>query len=131
MFFDKMQPTNKRRIAERYGRLALSAWTVGEASRALRYANLAIHYDPLHQSAINLRQEIIATHPQLEPHVINNLKFGLSPLHHPVHDDSAVAGWPWREVGPPPQQLTLPGHHPGESGPVRYLITDSPQAPSR
>jgi type IV pilus assembly protein PilQ len=123
-FFDKMQPINKRRVADRYGRLALSAWTAGDASTALRFANLAIHWDPLHQDAVNLRQQIIAAYPHLEPHVINNLKFGLNPLHHPVRDYSPVTGWPWRAVGPAPQYLSAPLYDSGQPGPVRYVISD-------
>jgi type IV pilus assembly protein PilQ len=123
-FFDKMQPWNKRRIADRYGRLALSAWAAGDADMALRYANLAIHYDPLHQDAIDLRQEVLAAYPAMENGVHGHMKYGLVPTQHPVHDYSAQTGWPWRDAGPVPQKVTGPPADGGSPGPVRHLITD-------
>ncbi|MGE0758308.1 MAG: type II secretion system protein GspD [Pirellulaceae bacterium] len=124
-FFDKMQPINKRRIGERYGRLAVSAWAAGDARSALRYVNLAIHYDPLHQNAIDLRQEILAAYPYLEPTTRDHLREGLPPWEHPLHDDSAAAGWPWRDVGPVPNGQVVPVPDAGTSGPIRTVITDA------
>jgi type IV pilus assembly protein PilQ len=124
-FFDKMQPTNKRRIGERYHRLAISAWAAGDAQAALRYANLAIHYDPLLQGAIDLRQEVLSVYPDLESGVHEHLREGLRPLEVPHRDYSAETGWPWRELEPvhhTPGQY-LPGDS-GTSGRVHTLFTD-------
>lgn len=128
-FYDKMQPINKRRIGEQYGRLALAAWAAGDADTALRYANLAIHYDPLHQNAIDLRQEILAVYPNMERGVHNNLRYGLQPWRHPHVDYSAETGWPWREIGPESTPLPIPVPEEGTSGPVRGIITDRVTSP--
>jgi type IV pilus assembly protein PilQ len=124
-FYDKMQPTNKRRIGERYHRLAVAAWTASDADMALRYANLAIHYDPLLQSSIDLRQEILAFNPALERGVDGHLRYGLRPWEHPLHDYSAETGWPWRENAPvqPPSGYVAPMDT-GHSGVVRSIVTD-------
>ena len=124
-FFDKMQPINKRRIGDRYYRLAISAWAATDGDMALRYANLAIHYDPLHQSAIDLRQEILAVHPNLEQTTQEHLRYGLRPWEHPYHDYSAQTGWPWREVGPVGEPPAYPTPvNTGSSGHTRTIVTD-------
>lgn len=126
-FYDKMQPTNKRQLGERYHRLAVAAWTAGDADVALKNANLAIHYDPLHQSAINLRQEILSLDPTMERGVREHLRYGLRPWEHPSRDYSAETCWPWRELAPigPPPVFTEPDLPTGHSGPVRAIITDA------
>jgi hypothetical protein len=129
-FYDKMQPINKRRIGERYYRLAVSAWAAGDGDMALRNANLAIHYDPLHQAAIDLRQEVIAVNPGLERGVHDHLRHGLRPWEHPTRDYSAQTGWPWREIGPVGRPEAYPEpQDTGNSGAVRTLVTDRAPQP--
>jgi hypothetical protein len=82
------------------------------------------NYDPLHQDAINLRQEILGVYPQLEAHERSHLRYGLYPHQHPHQDYSAAAGWPWREVGPAPQNLSPPTMDSGQPGPVRHILRD-------
>lgn len=94
-FLDKMTPLGKRHYGERYARLATSAYAAGDHDIALRYANLAIHFDPLHQGAVNLRQEILAVSPNLETSVHQHLRRGLPPLQHP-HRDYSRQGYPWK-----------------------------------
>jgi hypothetical protein len=96
-FRDKMSPLGKRQFGERYTRLANAAYAAGDLDTSLRYANLAIHFDPLNQAAINLRGEIIEVVPELEVGVHRNLKHGLPPLQHP-HRDYSRQGYPWRPV---------------------------------
>ncbi|MEO8494786.1 MAG: hypothetical protein ABI614_06930 [Planctomycetota bacterium] len=96
-FRDKMSPLGKRQFGERYLRLGTAAHAAGDLDTALRYANLAIHFDPLNQAAINLREEIIAVRPDLEVGVHANLHHGLPPLQHPLRDYSRQ-GYPWRPV---------------------------------
>jgi hypothetical protein len=131
-FFDKMQPINKRRIADRYYRLAVAAWAAGDGDKAIRNANLAIHYDPLHQSSVDLRQEILAVYPDMEHGVNEHLKYGLWPWQHPIGDYSAATGWPWRDVGPvPPHDHSTP-QDTGTPGRVRAMVSDQEhQPPSR
>ena len=94
-FRDKMSPLGKRQFGERYTRLANAAHAAGDMDTSLRYANLAIHFDPLNQAAINLRGEIIEVAPELEIGVHRNLKHGLPPLQRP-HYDYSRQGYPWR-----------------------------------
>ena len=93
VFLDKMSPLGKRRFGEQYARLATAAWAAGDADVALRYANLAVHFDPLHQQAVNVRHEILSVHPELEVGVHRQLKTGLAPWEQP-HRDYSRQGWP-------------------------------------
>jgi len=103
VFLDKMSPLGKRHYGEQYARLATASWSAGNAEVALRYANLAIHFDPLHQHAINLRSEILTVYPQLEMGVHRQLKTGLAPWAEP-HRDYSREGWPTR----PPREEFAP-----------------------
>lgn len=100
-FRDKMTPLGKRQIAERYTRLANGAYAAGDLDTALRYANLAIHFDPLNQAPANIRAEIIEVAPQLERGVDQNLRRGL-PLHQHPHRDYSRQGYPWHPVDESP-----------------------------
>ena len=109
----------------------MSAWAAGEADKALRFANLAIHYDPLHQDAIDLRQEILANYPDLETSVHHHLRHGLPIWEHPLGDHSAETGAPWRDIGPEPVAVPAPLIDEGSPGPVRRVITDAPEGDER
>ncbi|MFV1966447.1 MAG: secretin and TonB N-terminal domain-containing protein, partial [Pirellulaceae bacterium] len=115
VFADKMSPLSKRHWAERYFRLATAAWAAGDADIALRYSNLAIHFDPLHQDAINLRREIVTLHPNLEPSVDEHLHRGLRPFALP-HRDYSRHGFPWQ--APPVDDayfdIRSDGYQPGQ-----------------
>lgn len=58
VYFDKMSTFNKRSIARRYFRLAQSAWAAGQRDKALRWAEMAVHFDSLNRAAIELRSDI-------------------------------------------------------------------------
>lgn len=55
---EKMNPLGKRFIARRYFRLAQAAWDKGDRDTALRFAELAVHFDPQNRAAIDLRADI-------------------------------------------------------------------------
>jgi len=95
VFADKMSPLGKRYRGERYTRLATAAWSAGDADTALRYVNLAIHFDPLNQRAINLRRELLTACPNLEVTVDEHLHRGLHICDRPHHDYSQQ-GYPWK-----------------------------------
>ena len=57
-YFDKMTPINKRLLGRKYFRLAQNAWNAGDSDRALRFAELAAHIDPLNREALELRSQI-------------------------------------------------------------------------
>lgn len=62
-YADKMSPFGKRSIARRYYRLAEAAYAEGNKDRALRLAEMAVHFDPLDRSALELRSNIWAGKP--------------------------------------------------------------------
>jgi len=64
VYQDQMSPLGKRAIARRYFRLAQNAWAGGDRGRALRFVELAIHFDPLSRAAIELRTDIFESDPQ-------------------------------------------------------------------
>ena len=57
-YADKMSPFGKRSIARRYFRLAQSAWAEGDQKKALRFAEMAVQFDPVNRAAIDLRSDI-------------------------------------------------------------------------
>ncbi len=63
VYRDKMSPLGKRAIGRRYFRLAQYAWAEGDRKRALRLAEMAVHFDPLNRAAIDLRSDIWQGNP--------------------------------------------------------------------
>jgi hypothetical protein len=127
VFVDKLTPLGKRHIGERHFRQANAAYAAGDLDTALRYANWAIHFDPLHQGAINLRNEILAIAPELEVGVKHHLRHGL-PIHEYPHYDYSRDGYPWRE---PTMLPEFDGHHylddtmaPVETAPSASVTTE-------
>jgi type IV pilus assembly protein PilQ len=66
-YADKMSPFGKRSIARRYYRLAESAYAAGEMHKALRFAEMAVQFDPLSRAALELRSDIWLNKPY-RPH---------------------------------------------------------------
>ncbi|MEN6450448.1 MAG: secretin and TonB N-terminal domain-containing protein [Thermoguttaceae bacterium] len=66
-YADKMSPLGKRSIARRYYRLADSAYAAGEMHKALRFAEMAVQFDPLNRAALELRSDIWLKKPY-RPH---------------------------------------------------------------
>ncbi|NUQ64258.1 MAG: hypothetical protein HUU20_17450 [Pirellulales bacterium] len=60
VYADKMSPIGKRSIGRRYLRLAQEAWQRGDVARAMRFADLSVHFDPLNREAIDLRSRLCA-----------------------------------------------------------------------
>jgi type IV pilus assembly protein PilQ len=58
LYADKMSIFGKRSIGRRYFRLAQSAYAAGDRDTALRFAEMAVHFDPLNRAAIDLRSDI-------------------------------------------------------------------------
>ncbi|MFN3151613.1 hypothetical protein [Bremerella sp.] len=115
---DKMSPLSKRHIGRNYYRLATSAWATGDAYSALRYVNLAIHYDNSQLEAVALRDEITTKTGLGDRTVHSHLKEGLAPWNHP----HGVEVSPWHldqiETGPP----ITPGYQPPELIPNPRII---------
>jgi len=58
VYSEHMNPFSKRWVARRYFRLAQNAWAQGDRERAMRFADLAVHFDPTNRAAIDLRSDI-------------------------------------------------------------------------
>ncbi len=107
LFKDKMSPTIKRHIGERYLRLARSAWNAGDAETAFRYVNLAVHYNPLSQASVNLRTEIVSAYPEFDQNINTRLTEGLVPPHYP-HRNYTRQGYPWKPNHSHPATVVAP-----------------------
>jgi len=58
VYAEKMSPLGKRHVARKYLRMAQNAWAAGDHDTALRFAEMAVHFDPLNRAAIELRSNI-------------------------------------------------------------------------
>ncbi|MFZ5828705.1 MAG: secretin N-terminal domain-containing protein [Planctomycetota bacterium] len=114
LYADKMCPLNKRSIGRRYFRLAQSAWAVGDRNRALRFAEMAVQFDPLNRAAIDLRSDIWLGRTD-GPHCLQTL------VEQPAEalvDGPEVADWVLDELSAPPAAVPMPQHplDPGQPG---------------
>lgn len=123
--YDKMNPLAQRYYGKQYLRKARAAWNAGDATVALRYANLAIHFDPENLEAINLRSEIVETTGVGDRTIESHLREGLAPWGHPRREYSRQ-GAPWKK-SPDQPILNLEPPHPGEPGKIGKL--DPPYLP--
>jgi len=55
---EKMEPFNRQHVARRYYRLAQSAWARGDRPTAMRFAEMAVQFNPSSRAAIELRSDI-------------------------------------------------------------------------
>jgi len=72
VYADQMSHIGKRYLGRRYYRLAQAAWARGDQQAALRFIDLAIHFDPMDRAAIELRVDIwngnlVGDHTLLKP----------------------------------------------------------------
>jgi type IV pilus assembly protein PilQ len=58
VYADKMSPLGKRSVARRYLRMAQNAQAAGQHGRALRFAELAVQFDPESLETIELRNQL-------------------------------------------------------------------------
>ncbi|NLS94385.1 MAG: hypothetical protein GXX96_19685 [Planctomycetaceae bacterium] len=55
---EKTTPLSRDRLSQQYFRLAQNAWAQGDRDRALRYAEMSVHFHPGNRAAIDLRSDI-------------------------------------------------------------------------
>jgi type IV pilus assembly protein PilQ len=55
---EKSTPLSRDHLSRRYFRLAQNAWVLDDHENALRYAELAVHFNPGNRAAIDLRSDI-------------------------------------------------------------------------
>lgn len=111
VYAEKMNPFSKRWIARRYFRLAQSAWAQGDRDRALRFAELAVHFDPLNRAAIDLRSDI-----WLNKRVGNHTSPCPSEAPSAPLDGQAVAPWLLSDLEHEPVQQAAALPHPMDPG---------------
>jgi type IV pilus assembly protein PilQ len=123
--FEKMNPHARRVQGWRYYQLAKAAQCADDAQTALKYANLAIHYDPMNREAIALRDQVVATAAPNES-VNEYLKQGLGWRDRPSIDYTKQ-GAAWKEG--PALSLEQPAstYTPGQPG--KILTIPPPPSP--
>ncbi len=104
-----MSPFGKRSVARRYFRLAQSAWAEGDQKKALRFAEMAVQFDPVNRAAIDLRSDIWlgkqgGEHAQGAEQASNN-PAAQNPL-----DGQTVADWLIDDLQRPPEPQPVPLH---------------------
>jgi len=98
VYLEKMSPLGKRSVARRYVRMAQQAYSDGDMDRALRFAEMAVHFDPLNQDALELRAQIwqrISAAP-LPEEALPSGRHWTAPL-----DGPTVAPWILQELEKP------------------------------
>jgi type IV pilus assembly protein PilQ len=115
---EKMCSLGTRHLGRRYLRLAQNAWAAGDRDTALRYVELAVHFDPENRAAIDLRANIWQNQPCG--------KFSLCPA--PCADPKAldgpeIAGWLMDDLEHGTQVQPAPKHplDPGRPGTRRDI----------
>ncbi len=63
VFTEQMMPIGRRSVGRRYMRMAQEAWEKNDRDTALRFAEMAVHFDPQNNDAIQLRSEIFQGTP--------------------------------------------------------------------
>ena len=87
VYAEKMNWMGRRSIARRYFRMAQNAWAAGDRPTALRFAEMAVHFDPLNRAAIDLRSNIWQGRPYGQ-YTLAKAPAGAHPL-----DGPQVADW--------------------------------------
>jgi type IV pilus assembly protein PilQ len=114
-YADKMSPIAKRHYARHFLRRAYAAWNAGDNLAALRYSNLAVHFDPMNLEANNLRSQAGGTMPEYDNNLHNYLKDGLRPWQRP-HRDYTREGYPWSPGNGPMDEPRETMYDPGVPG---------------
>ncbi len=131
VYADEMSPIGKRYIGRKYFRLAQQAFAQGDDARALRFADMAIHFDPLSKEAIDLRADIWhgnhdGQYTGLHPKTLGTLQpvEGQS-VSRWVPNDGDIPPVPPSEQGVRSEQIPLHPRDAGMPGPSRNI--DKPQ----
>jgi len=116
-YANEMSHLGTRHLGRRYVRLAKSSLAGGERQAALRYADLAVHYDPTNHEATNLRAELQAASrhggPAAgvlstgAPSTGNPSTMGQGPWQSPLQGGQ-ISEWVLDELNPPATGHTVP-----------------------
>jgi len=117
---EKMSPLGKRAISRRYYRLAQVAWAHGDRTRALRFAEMAVHFDSLNRAAIDLRSDIWLGRQHgdhtLSGAVAAGSAAGAAAAAPGVLDGEALPPWLLEDLGHGAQAVAPPPVHPLDRG---------------
>ncbi len=91
VYADKMCFVGKRYIGRRYFRLAQQAWEAGNWKRAMRFAEMAVHFDPMNRAAIDLRANIWQGN-RFGDHTLAGQQLGVDAPPSPL-EANAIAPW--------------------------------------
>jgi len=119
-YADKMSPFGKRSIARRYYRLAENAYAANDRKKALRFVEMAVHFDPLNRASLDLRSDIWLGKPYAEHEiVVSDEALPANPL-----DGEAIPGWLIDDLENAPSGPPRPMHplDPGVPGSHRDLV---------
>jgi len=121
LYDDKMLCIGKRSVGRRYFRLAQDAWAVGDRDAALRFAEMAVHFDPLNRAAIDLRSDIWQGRRQGEHTLGRGIPHETSA---DVIDAVEGAPWPAEDAQEERSAPTAPLHpwDPGQPGPRTNIV---------
>jgi type IV pilus assembly protein PilQ len=114
-YADKMSPIAARHYSRHFLRRANAAWNAGDNLAALRYSNLAVHFDPQNLEANNMRTQAASTMPEHDQRLDNYLKDGL-PLWQRPHKDYTKQGYPWTVANPAADEPIFTEYDPGVPG---------------
>ncbi len=90
VYAEKMSALGKRHVARCYLRKAKEAWTRGETRSAMRFVEMAVHFDPDNLEAIELRSRIWTSGCDAAPNIppLQAVPNAATPL-----DGQAIAPW--------------------------------------
>jgi type IV pilus assembly protein PilQ len=128
VYADQMSPLSKVHLGRQYYRLAQQAWAGGNQASALRFIDLAIHFDPADRAAIDLRVDIL-TGNHFDEHTAVKFPKPVDATH-PL-DGHDTAPWMLDELQHPgagPESLPPQPLHPLDPGvPARRTILERPR----
>ncbi|MBI3836510.1 MAG: hypothetical protein HY288_01075 [Planctomycetia bacterium] len=115
VYKDEMAPLNSRYLGRKFFRLAQNAWAGNDKKAALRFINIAVHFDPMNRAAIDLRSDIMAGN-----HYGDHTGAGPLPMATPSDavDGQTIAPWVLDnlEDGSVPPTITVHPRDPGQPG---------------
>jgi len=113
-----MSPLGKRSVARRYLRMAQNAQAAGQHGRALRFAELAVQFDPESLEAIDLRNQLCQNDAPCLTAV------GQPPADPATLDQQVLAPWLLDDLEHPPLEPPAVQHplDPGQPGPQKDII---------
>jgi type IV pilus assembly protein PilQ len=129
--FKHLSPLSSRRLGVGHLRRAQVAWANGNFDRALRHANLAIHYDPQNRAAIDLRADVVNGAPTGD----HNYEAPFTPLPNGrgALDGSEIAPWVLDGLDPAasPDGMRLHPWDPGRPGPRSEIKSTAPESAAK